>query len=102
MCESLLLRMFVAVVLVSMITRLKDSDGRLLYRRPAGVTVHGKLKENGEEVGSFVAYRYSQKTGKFDGFKGTCARLGRGLDVLSRDIVIWLRNPTQNARLGDL
>jgi hypothetical protein len=66
MCESLLLRMFVAAALVLAIAPANSET----------ITVSSPV--------SFAS------------------NSGRCLDTLSRDIVIWLRNPTQNARLGDL
>ena len=83
------------------IIRANEVGGGLSYKRPARVAVRGELVENGETIGSFVLMRQTLKTAKFDGFKGACAMLGRCLDLLSRDIAIWLQNPTIDARLGE-
>ena len=75
--------------------------GEKLFSDPSAVAVRGELKKGGTVIGSFVAFRWTKKTVKFDGFTGACARLGRSLEVLSQDIVIWLQNPTMKARLGE-
>ena len=67
---------------------------------PKSVTVEGKLIENGEVIGSFIASRYSTG-GAFGGYKGTCSILGRCIKALGKDIAGWLRSPTMDARLGD-
>ena len=84
------------------IVRANDRSGGMVYRRPARLAVRGELLENGEAIGSFLVMRQTVKTAKFDGFKGACAMLGRCLDLLSRDIAIWLQNPTIDARLGEI
>ena len=67
---------------------------------PKSVTVSGKLYQNGEVIGSFVASRYSTG-GAFAGYKGTCSILGRCIKTLGVDIAHWLQGPTMNARLGN-
>ena len=67
---------------------------------PKSVTVSGKLMENGEVIGSFLAARYSGG-GAFAGFKGTCSIFGRCVKAIGRDIANWLKNPTMDAALGD-
>ena len=64
------------------------------------VTVDGKLTENGEVIGTFVARRYSGG-GAFAGMKGTCSILGRCIKALGSDIAKWLANPTMDAKLGN-
>ena len=64
------------------------------------VTVDGKLTENGEVIGTFVARRYSGGGG-FAGMKGTCSILGRCIKALGSDIAKWLAEPTMDARLAD-
>jgi hypothetical protein len=67
---------------------------------PKSVTVTGKLYENGQLIGNFVASRYSTG-GAFAGFKGTCSILGRCIETLGVDIARWLAKPTMDARLGN-
>ncbi len=64
------------------------------------VTVKGELTENGEVLGSFIAGRYSGG-GAFGGYKGTCSILGRCIKTIGKDIALWLKNPTMDARLGN-
>ncbi len=35
-------------------------------------------------------------------YKGTCALLGRCTKTLGKDIAEWLKNPVNNATLGDM
>ncbi|MBI3171217.1 MAG: hypothetical protein HYZ32_01320 [Hydrocarboniphaga effusa] len=65
-----------------------------------GVTVTGKLFQNGKQTGSFVATRKSGG-GAFGGFKGSCAVLGRCSETIGKDIAKWLAAPTEGAKLGD-
>ena len=67
---------------------------------PKSVTVTGKLYENGQLIGSFVASRYSTG-GAFGGFKGTCSILGRCIETLGVDIGRWLQSPAMDSRLGN-
>jgi hypothetical protein len=67
---------------------------------PKSVTVSGKLYENGQLIGSFVASRYSTG-GAFAGFKGTCSILGRCVKTLGTDIARWLKKPAMDSRLGN-
>ncbi len=64
------------------------------------VTVEGKLTDNGEVVGTFIASRFSGG-GAFGGYKGTCSILGRCIKTIGKDIALWLKNPTMDARLGN-
>jgi hypothetical protein len=63
--------------------------------------VHGTLFEDGQKVGSFKARRNSMG-GAFAGYKGSCSVLGRTMKALGEDIAGWLKNPSDQARLGDL
>lgn len=64
------------------------------------VEVSGKLMENGVEIGNFVGARYSTG-GMFGGFKGTCGITARCGKSIAKDIAVWLKNPSKDARLGD-
>lgn len=65
------------------------------------VTVEGKLYDNGKMIGSFTGRRLSGG-GFFGGYKGTCSILGRCVKAIGKDISLWLKSPTMNARFGDL
>jgi hypothetical protein len=67
---------------------------------PKWMAVTGVLRENGREVSSFTAKRYSGG-GAFGAYKGTCKILARCAKAIGKDIAGWLRNPEKDARLGD-
>jgi hypothetical protein len=67
---------------------------------PKSVEVLGKLYEGDTLVGDFVASRYSTG-GMWGGFKGTCSIAGRCAKAIAKDISVWLKKPTMDARLGD-
>lgn len=60
----------------------------------------GALYQDGEEIGNFVAQRYSMG-GAFAGYKGSCSVLGRTVKAIGKDVAEWLAAPTRDARLGD-
>lgn len=60
----------------------------------------GTLYDNGEEVASFTARRFSGG-GAFAGFKGSCSVLGRTVQAMGRDVATWARLPTDGQHLGD-
>jgi hypothetical protein len=64
------------------------------------MTVEGVLRDNGREIGSFTAIRYSGG-GVFGGYKGTCAIVGRCAKTLGKDIANWLENPQKGSKLGN-
>ncbi|MDF1584149.1 MAG: hypothetical protein RQ733_12830 [Methyloprofundus sp.] len=65
------------------------------------VGVKGTLMRPGKKNVSFTASRASM--GGFMGaYKGTCALLGRCTKTLGKDIAEWLKNPVNNATLGDM
>jgi len=66
-----------------------------MFSGPKWVTVYGTLKKGGREVGNFRAKRIT-----FTG-KGTCGMLNKCIAVMADDVAEWLKNPTQDARLGD-
>lgn len=70
------------------------------FSGPKWMTVTGVLRENGREVSSFTAKRYSGG-GAFGTYKGTCSILARCAKAIGKDIAGWLRNPQKGARLGD-
>jgi len=64
------------------------------------MSVRGTLTENGKEIGSFIATRYSGG-GVFGGYKGTCGIVGRCAKAIAKDIAGWLENPAKDSRLGN-
>ena len=70
------------------------------FSGPKWMTVTGVLRENGREVSSFTAKRYSTG-GAFGAYKGTCSILARCAKAIGKDIAGWLRNPQKDAHLGD-
>jgi hypothetical protein len=77
------------------------SDGNPFIGHRKSTTVSGKLYDNGELIGNFVARRNSMG-GAFAGYKGSCSVLGRTVKVLGQDIAGWLTAPSKDAQLGDL
>lgn len=67
---------------------------------PKWLEVTGTLKDGTKEIASFRAKRFSTG-GAFGGFKGTCGILARCTKALGKDIATWLKEPTDNAELGD-
>lgn len=63
--------------------------------------VRGALFEDGAQVASFKAMRTSMG-GAFAGYKGSCSVLGRTFKALGKDIAEWLKNPQDEAELGDM
>ncbi len=61
----------------------------------------GTLFENGKKIASFEARRQSMG-GAFAGYKGSCSVLGRTVKAMGKDIAQWLKQPNDNALLGDL
>jgi hypothetical protein len=70
------------------------------YSGAKSVQVKGELREGDKVIGTFIGSRASGG-GMFAGFKGTCSIMGRDVKVLGKDIVLWLKNPTMDARLGN-
>ncbi len=64
-------------------------------------SARGTLFENGKKVASFEARRQSMG-GAFAGYKGSCSVLGRTVKAMGKDIAGWLKQPNDNALLGDL
>jgi hypothetical protein len=64
------------------------------------VSIRGRLLEDGTEVANFSGMR-SSMGGAFAGFKGSCVVLERCLNTLAKDITVWLKGPSMNARIGE-
>ncbi len=68
--------------------------GGVAWSGMKSVTVQGKLTENGEVIGTFIASRATGST------RGTCAMLEHCMEGIAKDIAKWLTNPTMDAKLG--
>lgn len=62
--------------------------------------ISGVLYQDGNRVAAFKARRNSMG-GAFAGFKGSCSVLGRTVEIIGKDVGVWLSNPVDGARLGD-
>ncbi len=76
------------------------SMGNAFLGHRKSTSVKGELYDNGKLLASFTGGRNSGG-GAFAGFKGSCAVLGRTVKVLGQDIATWLKQPSNNAHLGD-
>ncbi len=76
------------------------ASGGGAWSGPKWMTVKGTLMENDQAVASFRAKRFSTG-GAFGGFKGTCSIIGRCAKTIAKDIATWLKNPVNDAELGD-
>jgi hypothetical protein len=63
--------------------------------------IKGSLVRQGQSVMRFKSLRIS-RGGTWGPYMGTCAILRRCVKTLSEDVVDWLKNPSDNAKLGDL
>lgn len=77
------------------------SDGNAFMGHHKSMAVKGKLYEGGEVVGNFKDRRISMG-GAFAQFKGNCSVLVRITKEIGEDVGTWLKQPTKNAKLGDL
>lgn len=64
-------------------------------------TIRGELFEHGERVAGFEARRNS-RGGGWAMYKNSCTVLKRVVRSLGNDVSIWLAQPQDGARLGDL
>jgi hypothetical protein len=99
---------------IELVDGAPGSSGRVLELRitsvhaPGGgafsggksLTVSGTLRQDGTEIGDFVATRFSGG-GAWGGYKGTCAIIGRCAKTIGKDIAGWLSSPAKGSRLGD-
>jgi len=69
---------------------------------PKNLTIKGTLWQNGKVAGTFSASRFTTGGVSWIGYKGTCSMLGRCAKTLGKDVAGWLREPSMNAKLGDV
>jgi Glu-tRNA(Gln) amidotransferase subunit E-like FAD-binding protein len=91
---------------------LEDAEGKTLsleitnmyglgggaYSGSKSAVVSGELKENGEVIASMSARRHSI----MGMMPGTCSIMKRIAKKMGEDIAEWLKEPTMDAKLGDL
>jgi hypothetical protein len=77
------------------------SDGNAFMGHHKSMAIKGKLYEAGEVIGNFKDRRISMG-GAFGQFKGNCSVLERITNEIGSDVGTWLKEPTKNAKLGDL
>jgi hypothetical protein len=65
------------------------------------MAIKGKLYEGGEVIDNFKDRRISMG-GALGQFKGNCSVLERITKEIGNDVSTWLKEPTKNAKLGDL
>lgn len=65
------------------------------------IGIKGTLHRNGKKIASFKASR-ATGGGYWGVYKGTCSLLARCTKTLGKDVAGWLKNPVNNAELGDL
>ena len=82
---------------------IKDavSSGNAFIGHRKFTFIKGSLSRSGSEIASFAASRNSGG-GAFAGYKSSCAVLGRTVKTLGKDVADWLKNPTMNAKLGNM
>lgn len=83
--------------LVLTITNVYGLGGGI-YSGSKSAIVSGELIENGEVIASMSARRHSV----MGMMPGTCSIFKRISKKLGQDIAAWLRDPTMDAKLGDL
>lgn len=77
------------------------ADGNAFMGHHKSMGVKGKLFEDGQQIGNFKDRRISMG-GALGQFKGSCSVLVRIAKEMGDDIGEWLKEPTKNAKLGDL
>jgi len=65
------------------------------------VTISGALVQGGKQYQSFKAARISGG-GFWGAYKSSCAVLGRTVKALGKDVGMWLANPIDGTKLGDV
>ena len=76
------------------------SSGNAFIGHRKFVVVGGELYEGSKKITEFQVARRSGG-GFFGGYKSSCAVLGGCTKTIAQDIVQWLKNPTENALLGN-
>lgn len=67
------------------------------YSGPKWAALQGELREGGQVIGSFLTARHSSGPFNFT----ACSVADRIGKALAKDVVLWLKNPSMNTRLGD-
>ncbi|RYG10540.1 MAG: hypothetical protein EOO07_22000 [Chitinophagaceae bacterium] len=77
------------------------SMGNAFSGHQKATSAHGVLYEDGKKIAEFDARRQSMG-GAFAGYKGSCSVLGRTVKTIGKDIAQWLKDPKDQATLGDM
>jgi len=76
------------------------SSGNAFMGHRKYIAMTAKLYKNGKLLSTMHAARKSGG-GFMGGFKGSCAVLGRSAKALGKDVARWLKNPVDNAYIGN-
>lgn len=76
------------------------SSGNAFIGHSKSTRIRGELFQDGARVAGFKGQRDSMG-GAFGGYKGSCSVLGRTVKALGKDVAMWLKNPQNDAELGD-
>lgn len=71
------------------------------FSGPKWMQAEATLIENGRAVASAQSRR-NTTGGYFAAYKGTCDIIGRCSEAIGEDFALWLQDPEDGARLGDL
>lgn len=77
------------------------NGGNAFFGHRKYTQIHLTLFKDGQKIAEADAGRRSGG-GFAGGFKGSCSVLGRTLAANAEDVAVWLSNPVNNARLGNL
>jgi hypothetical protein len=77
---------------------VSEGNGFIGHRKSTSII--GVIKVGDKEHQVFTGTRNSSG-GSFSVYKGSCSVLGRTVEVLGKDIAIWLENPINRIKLGD-
>ena len=86
------------VLIVEITNAVSQGNAFIGHRKFSEVS--GTLYRDGERVAGFIGARNSMG-GFFAGYKGSCSVLGRTMKAMGKDIAEWLKDPQDEAELGD-
>lgn len=77
------------------------SSGNAFIGHRKYTQMHITLYKDGKKISEASGARRSGG-GAFGGYKGSCSVIGRTVEANAKDTIFWLKDPYDNARLGDL